>query len=302
MVRISKAIQLILVLTLCSMNTSVAANPVPGKSCPKANMSIAFKDVKYKCTKVAGKLKWNAGTPINVDKAPAPKPSPIQFLSVPAPNLGEIKTEIECLKGTCFYDGPVPEGSIIKLKSLKEEWKNYGTTYGITQIFFKSTSPSGKITTSIKYNLPYEYDSTTWNTAELGTWSIQVAGWNGNQQTDWSQPKTVQIKVLPQSANGLKKCSAEVEAALANNARIAGNLMREIENAWSKREEIKNKYEYAQLFDRENMYYYLELLERWDGVLAQGYGSASGLYADYEKSKKICNSQVNFPKYVEVRR
>jgi hypothetical protein len=302
MMRISKTGKLILILSLFSINSAIAAEPTPGKSCPKANMSMVFNDVKYKCTKAAGKLKWNSGTPINVVKVPVPKPSPIQFLAAPSPNLGEISTEIECLKGTCFYDGPVPEGSIIKVKSLKEEWRTYGTTYGISQIFFKATSPSGKITTTIKYNLPYEYDSTSWSTAELGTWSIQVAGWNGNQQTEWSQPRTVQVRVLPQSANGLKKCSAAVESALTNNARIAGNLMREIENAWSKREEIKNKYEYAQLFDRENMFFYLNILNKWDDLLSQSYGSASGLYADYEKTKKICNSQVVFPKYIEVKR
>lgn len=284
------------------MNSALAANPVPGKICPKVNVSVVFDGVKYKCTKVAGKLKWNSGTPIEVVSPPSPKPSPIQFLTVPAPNLGELRTEIECLKGTCFYDGPIPEGSIIKLKSLKDEWNSYGTSNGITQIFFKLTSPSGKIVISPKYNLPYGYDNTSWTTAEIGTWNLQIAGWNGSQQTEWSIAKSIQVKVLPQSANGLSKCSPELETALLGASKLASTYLKEIDYGWAKRQEVKNKYDYALNFDRKNADAYLTLVMQWDSYVSERYGFANGLLASYEKTKKTCNTQVDFPKIIDIRK
>jgi hypothetical protein len=283
-----------------------AASPQQGKSCTKLNLVQESKGIQYKCIRVNGALKWSKQPPKDKDdlgqqgKA-TPSPTPVSNLLIPPPNMGELYSQIECLKQSCFYSGPIPEGSIIYLKSFKEEWNTYGTQNGITHISFKLTSPSGKITYSIKYSLPYQYDSTSWKTAEIGIWSVQIAGWRENQQTDWSSPKTIEIKVLPQSANGLKKCPANLESALSDGARAAGALMREIESAWNEREIVKSKYLATQYVNPTAARQWYQLLMRWDDLLRSKYQTANGLYASYENSKKTCNTLVEFPKYVPER-
>jgi hypothetical protein len=300
--RVALVISVFLLSVFVYSGTALAEIPVSGNTCKKVNSTSVYNGIKYKCVKSNGKLKWDAGTAIKTIATPTPSPSVIPMLNILPPNLGEITTKVECLKSQCWYDGPVPPGSIIVVKSLKDEWQTYGAANQINFIFFKLTSPTGKVTISPKYSLPYQYDSSSWSTSEIGTWSIQIAGWNGSQQTDWSQPKLVQVNVLPQSANGLKKCSPEMEAALQNGANLAANLMREIDYGWTKRQEIKEKYMSAQIFSPKSSGDWYKLLLGWDDYLRQRYSSANGLYSSYESAKKTCNTLVEFPKYIEEKK
>jgi len=211
---------------------SVSAAVLAGTKCTKVNVQKIYQGKTHTCIKLGKNLFWDNGVKVVAPvkpstPTPTPTPTPIALLKVPSPSLGEVKTEIECLESSCTYFGPVPEGSIIVVKSQKEEWKNYGLINNVSDIFFKLTSPSGKVTVSPKYKLPYGYDSTTWRTAEIGSWNVQIAGWNGTQQTDWSAATVVQVKVLPMSPT--EKAAADKAASdkvVADCSKKSGTLIK----------------------------------------------------------------------------
>ena len=222
-----------------------------------------------------------------------------QSLNVPPPPVGNVKTKIECLKQACFYNGEVPEGSIIVVNIPKNDWNQYASVNSITAFQYKYVSPKGRVTLGQKILFPLALDSVSLETDIVGVWKIQVRAYNNNKFTDWSNAVDVNVKVLSQKYNGLKKCSSELEAALQRGANSASNLMRDIEYGWSKYFEMKANYQKAQIFDRAHMMDWYKLMMDWRSYLQTRYISANGLYSAYNDAIKTCNSSVVFPTYIE---
>jgi hypothetical protein len=126
-----------------------------------------------------------------------PKKTPLNF---PPPTLGEVDAQTSCF-GSSWCRALGTQGGQIVVEGQGAEWNTYGIKYSISQFFFKLTSPSGKVEFSNKFKFPYEYYFTTFRVEEIGLWSVQIAGWNGIQQTDWSLPKVVQVRALQNSQN-----------------------------------------------------------------------------------------------------
>ena len=192
--------------------------------CKKEGKKITNTDNKFICSKSGKKLIWKLIDADKVSNTEPLKTVETNFLNILPPSMGDITTEIECLKEVCVYSGEKPQGSIIVIKSLKEVWNSYAASNGLTHISFRSTSPSGKVINYSKNSLPYKYDKTSISTSEIGIWTIQIAGWIGSQQTEWSSPKSVTVSVLPQSAKSpinestktkvLPECSSSEKLAL----------------------------------------------------------------------------------------
>jgi hypothetical protein len=218
-------------LVIASAPSGNAAT-LAGTKCAKVSVQKIYQGKAYTCIKLGKNLFWDNGVkvvaPVKPPKpTPKPTPTPIALLNIPSPSLGEVKTEIECLESSCSYFGPIPPGSIIVVKSQNKEWENYGVANNVSDIFFKLTSPSGKVTISSKYKLPFGYDSSRWRTAEIGTWSVQIAGWNGIQQTEWSAPTMIQVTVLPISpADKAAADKAASDKAVADCSRKSGTLIK----------------------------------------------------------------------------
>lgn len=201
-----------------------------GTKCAKESVQKIYQGKTYTCIKLGKKLLWDNGVKVVAPVkpfTPTPTPTPIALLNVPSPSLGEVKTEIECLESSCSYSGPIPQGSLIVVKSQNKEWESYGVINNVSDIFFKLTSPSGKVTISSKYKLPFGYDSSKWRTAEIGSWSVQIAGWNGTQQTDWSAATLVQVTVLPMSPTDKAAADkAATDKAVGDCSRKSGTLIK----------------------------------------------------------------------------
>jgi hypothetical protein len=126
-----------------------------------------------------------------------PKKSPLNF---PPPSLGKVDAQTDCFGSSWCRALGTQDGQIV-IEGQGVEWNTYGVKNNISQFFFKLTSPSGKIEFSNKFKFPYEYYFTTFRVKEIGLWSVQIAGWSGIQQTDWSLPKVVQVRALQSSQN-----------------------------------------------------------------------------------------------------
>jgi hypothetical protein len=109
-----------------------------------------------------------------------PKKTPLNF---PPPTLGEVDAQTDCFGSSWCRALGTQDGQIV-VEGQGAEWNAYGIKYSISQFFFKLTSPSGKVEFSNKFKFPYEYYFTTFRVKEIGIWSVQIAGWNGIQQTD----------------------------------------------------------------------------------------------------------------------
>ena len=144
-------------------------------------------------------------------------------LNTPAPILGEIAEVKNCF-GThwCRNLQTSSEVTQIVIEGKKDEWNTYGISNKISGFFFKLTSPSGKVEFSEKHKIPNAYDYFTWAVGETGFWNVQIAGWNGTQQTSWSSPKSVQVLSLqtPQddvaAANCANNVGSEIKVEYAN--------------------------------------------------------------------------------------
>lgn len=168
--------------------------------CKKEGQEISSADNKLICSKSGKKLIWKLIDNAKISNTEPLKTVETNFLNILPPSMGDITTRIECLQEACVYSGETPQGSIIVIKALKDDWNSYAASNGLTHISFRSTSPSGKVINYNKNPMPYRYDTTSIRTSEIGIWTIQIAGWIGSQQTEWSSPKSVMVSVLPQSA------------------------------------------------------------------------------------------------------
>lgn len=242
----------ILLLSL-GLPTQTHAAPELGSPCKSEGQESQNSGKKFVCTKSGKKLIW---------KLLPEKPETIQYLDILPPTLGDITTKIECLKEVCVYSGETPQGSIIILKSLKDEWNAYGVTYGLTHISFRATSPSGRVINYQKSPLPYRYDTTSFKTSEIGVWNIQIAGWIDNQQTQWSLPKAVTVSVLPQSAKpeakdtvkskGLPACSSAQKLALTQIDRNKYPLSQRLSVAQMESQKLNLDYQNASISGNGN--------------------------------------------------
>ncbi len=120
-------------------------------------------------------------------------------LNVPPPDLGEVEAQTNCFGASWCSDLGTEVGKIV-VQGQTAEWNAYGVKNNISLFFFIVTSPSGNIEVSRNFPLPREYDlPITMSVAEIGLWSVQIAGWRGNQRTAWSSPKMVQITAIQKS-------------------------------------------------------------------------------------------------------
>lgn len=291
----------ILSLFLPSHLIPANATAKAGAKCNKVGSTEVVKNKSYTCVKSGKKLVWKMEKYDLEKVVPVVTPTPISptYLNIAPPSLGELTSRVECLKTSCVYNGPIPPGSVIVALTPKDEWNIYGVSNGVTHFSFKKISPTGKVTTTPKYQFPYNYTSTTFETEEIGNWQIQMAAWIGDKQTEWSSPKSISISVLPQRVNGLPKCSAEMERALQNGAYQAGILMKSIEDGLSKWKYTKDQYQLSQLSRSGASASWLRLAMQWEDFLRQRYATANGLYASYEDTKRVCNTSVDFPTYIK---
>jgi prefoldin subunit 5 len=221
-----------------------------GSTCKNEGQESRNSGKKFVCSKTGKKLIW---------KLVPEKIETIQYLDILPPTVGDITTKIECLKAACVYSGEIPQGSIIVLKILGDELYAYGLANGLTHISFRSTSPSGKVINYQKHPLAVIKGSntTSFDTSEIGVWSIQIAGWIDNQQTEWSLPKSVMVSVLPQSAKNPTKenskskvlpvCSSGQKLALTQIDRNKYPLSQRLSDAQMESQKLDLEYQYASI-------------------------------------------------------
>jgi len=223
--------------------------------CKKEGQKKTNTDNKFICSKSGKKLIWKLIDADKVSNIEPLKTVETNFLNILPPSMGDITTRIECLKEVCVYSGETPQGSIIVIKALKDVWNSYAASNGLTHISFRSTSPSGKVINYSKNPLPYKYDTTAIPTSEIGIWTIQIAGWIGSQQTEWSSPKSVTVSVLPQSAKSpinestktkvLPECSSSEKLALTQIARLNLPLAQRYSDAQMELQKLEFDYQLA---------------------------------------------------------
>lgn len=221
------------------------------------------------------------------------------------PPMGWIKTRPECSRRVCpNRDGEPGAIAILQLRSADQQ-EFYSTTLA-KQIQFRLKSPSGKVSVTMRLDVPVGYDNLLYTTNEVGIWEARISAIDSKGQSRWSDPINFSIEVLSVVGSWdpkLPRCSTELEAAMKDGAEAYGTLMENIDEAWDSGAEVKTKYEYAALF--RNIYeaqQYLRILQDWDSFLAGSYARAKSLKETMDSTRKTCNSAIALDGYVEPRR
>lgn len=298
--------RLITQVLLCLLVFNISPSPAfgatkQGKPCKTPGQISESGGFRFSCNKTGGKMIWGKGTKIDRPK-PSPSATPtINILSAPPVPIGVISTKPECLKSSCSYTGN-PQGSVIVVPFIRSEILNFGTVNNLTQFQVKFISPTGKVFFTTKMNIPVEYDSTSFNTAEIGVWNVQVAAFSASGQTEWAN-YPIQVTVLSQAGKanpGLKACSPKTESVIESASRAYDSLMFRIETNWNKYFEIKEKYIYASNLGRQSdAESWLNILKGWRSLLQTDYQDAGKLKTSYETLIKSCNTNIKWPDYVE---